>query len=141
MTDLELDLNIAVQSLLENVSLTSNLDDADANRLLAWGIDATQRAHAASLEFQSDTFFEDRFRAVLKTMRIINKWAGRRMEYDAAGNQAALEKILARAGEIGGSAIVVPSEDQVTRFMGTAILQPTEGFITALLDLICPSSN
>ena len=71
----------AVESLLENESLTSSLDDAAAQVLLKWGTDcaklivsSTAGLDAASAE---DAMYP-RMRALRRLMRRVNKWAARR---------------------------------------------------------------
>jgi hypothetical protein len=58
----------AVESILENESLTADLDDVEAQRLLEWGI-----VHAKRLAAENRGSLDDELGALRRLMRGINK--------------------------------------------------------------------
>ncbi len=95
-------MQLDIESLLENASLTSNLDDRAANTLLEWGADCVrliyQDESVPSLEQR-----EDRLRDIRRLMRAVNSWARRPAESDSAANPAALQQIIERAAAVYGT--------------------------------------
>ena len=110
----------AVESLLENESLTSSLDDAAAQVLLKWGTDcaklivsSTAGLDAASAE---DAMYP-RMRALRRLMRRVNKWAAQRGGLDQSGDAASLEQVIEQSAIIYRPGFVAPEQDQHRSFL------------------------
>lgn len=97
----------AVESLLENETLTDDLDDEAADALLQWGIDCAKRI-VQDTAVVGDTLSADeaaveavtypRMRALRRMLREINEWASE----ENASDPAALSQIAARASIVYG---------------------------------------
>lgn len=74
---LEERIKLAVQSLLENESLTADLDDEAAQTLLDWGISCVRRIALDTADLngeEAEALMAPRLRAVRRLMRCINTW-------------------------------------------------------------------
>lgn len=101
----------AIESLMENESLTSSLDDAAAEGLLAWGMDCAQRivSSTAGLDDpEAEEVMYPRMRALRRLMRQVNKWAARQHGLDKAGEAFSLEQVIEQAAIIYGPDFVAP---------------------------------
>ena len=81
MDELTQRVNRAAEGILENESLTADLDDAPAQALLDWGV-ACARMIAESTaglgEVEAEKAMSPRLRATRRLMRLVSKWvAGR----------------------------------------------------------------
>lgn len=100
----------AVESILENESLTTDLDDQAANNLIDWGITlARQEAQGTSgLEDEhADVVLTDKMRAVRLMMRYAGKWAA------DPEQESSLEKVFTQAAEIYGELYPNPGIEQI----------------------------
>jgi len=97
----------AVESLLDNETLTADLDDEAANLLLCWGCDCVYRIVQESVLVGDDLSAEaqtieqaiaPRMRALRRMLREINLWAAQRDMSDPE----ALARIVARASVVYG---------------------------------------
>ena len=91
----------AVESILENESLTADLDDVEAQRLLEWGI-----VHAKRLAAENRESLDDELNALRRLMRGINKLlAGRRpcRQADDERLRRRLERLVERAAGLSFS--------------------------------------
>jgi hypothetical protein len=108
-------INRAVENILENEALTSNLDDDAAQALLDWGIACAQMI-AQSTEWLSDIEAEDamspRLRAIRRMMRHVNQWIPQRLEAGSEDNAASLAKIIEQATVIYGKDFTHPGSIQ-----------------------------
>ena len=95
----------AAESILENESLTANLDDTAAQALFDWGI-ACARMVAQSTAGLDDgdveSIMSGRLRATRRLMRLVNQWMPRRSEMDAQDNAALLIRIAEQAAIVYG---------------------------------------
>ena len=100
MSELAQRIERAAESILENESLTANLDDAAAQVLFDWGI-ACARMVAQSTagldDGEAESVMSGRLRATRRLMRLVNQWMPRRSEMDAQGNAALLIRITEQA--------------------------------------------
>jgi len=109
-----------VESILENESLTANLDDDAARVLLAWGT-ARARSIAQSTAGLDDETAEGaiypRMRALRRMLRAINRWIPNRLNMSMDDNRAVLAGILEQASKVYGADFVPPDEGQVQVFL------------------------
>ena len=120
------DLQSALDSLVENESLTADLDDDAAKVLLDWGMARVRLIHRLAVEMPDDEgYLSDQMRATRKLMRAVNNWIAARVEKDDAGHMAALREILAHSG-------VTASLEQQTAFLAVHLTDPPPEFITNL---------
>jgi len=123
---LEAALDSAIESLLENESLTADLEDDAASALLDWGMARAQKIHLHAAELPDfERYLSDQMRAIRKMMRAVNGWISTRAEKDQAGHLAALEEVLAY---IGGNA----APEQQTAFLTAHLPEPPPEFIASL---------
>ena len=97
----------AVESILENESLTADLDDVEAQRLLEWGI-----VHAKRLAAENRESLDDELNALRWLMRGINKLVAerrpcrqaddalRRLRQDDERLRRRLERLVERSAEL-----------------------------------------
>lgn len=98
MNELDRRLRIAAERLLENESLTADLDDEAARHLLAWGLAWTQLIVDSTAGPGDDqSAVEPRLKALRRMMRTANRWAGDRSAMDEAADRVLLGKIYDRA--------------------------------------------
>jgi hypothetical protein len=130
MADLSPELQYALEnallSVVENASLTSDLDDDAAKVLLDWGMARVQRLHEQAIQMADiENYISEHMRANRKLMRNVNKWTASRGEKDAAGNMEELGEILAHAG-------VEATPEQQAEFLQANLTAPAPEFITRL---------
>jgi hypothetical protein len=85
-----------VERLLENESLTADLDDRAARLLLAWGVAWTQMIVEQTIgldDAEARALNRPRLKATRRMMRTVNRWAGSRAAMDAAADRVLLGKI------------------------------------------------
>ncbi len=113
-----LPLHAAIESILENASLTADLDDEAADALIEWGISCVRKVYldAAGREDTED-FVYQQMRAIRKMMRAINKWAARRGESDLEQEAAAFEKLLERISKACGCLLPPMTGEQKRAFI------------------------
>ena len=110
----------AAESILENESLTANLDDAAAKELLDWGLACAQKAaeDTASLEaFAAESSLTDRLQATRRLMRAVSNWVVGQQDMDAASTSDALSKVMEQAAVIYGQGFTPPPQAQYTAFL------------------------
>jgi len=86
----------AAERLLENESLTADLDDPAARLLLAWGVAWTQmivEGTAGLDEAAAQEASRPQLKATRRLMRTVNRWAGNRGAMDSAADRVLLGKI------------------------------------------------
>ena len=119
-------LQAALESLLENESLTADLDDEAAKVLLDWGMSHVRRIHRLAVDTPDpEGYVSEQMRATRKWMRAVNQWTASRAGKDDAGHLAALGDILVLAG-----VDTVPK--QQTEFLRTNLSVPDPEFIARL---------
>ncbi len=110
----------AIESILENESLTADLDDGSAQALLDWGI-ACVRAVVRSSANLSDAEVEDatspRLRATRQLMRGVRRWVVQRASLNQEADAEALEGIIDQARVIFGAAFSPPPQDRREAFV------------------------
>jgi hypothetical protein len=119
----------AAQSILENESLTADLDDAAANALLEWGV-ANARMVVRSVatlfgDAESQVAVSERLRAVRQMMRAVNAYAsgaggaGGVGDVGEADSGSTLDNILEQAAVVYGRNFSIPSAEQRAAFIST----------------------
>jgi hypothetical protein len=140
MDELEDRTRRAVESLMENESLTSSLDDAAAEVLLAWGTDCAKLivSDTAGLDDpEAEEVMYPRMRALRRLMRRVNKWAARQHGLDKAGDAFSLEQVIEQAVIIYGPGFVAPEPNLRSSFlMQLAFSPPPMQMIADLRTLI-----
>ena len=122
----ELDENVArrarraAESLLENESLTADLDDAAASKLLKWGTQLVKDIASETVgmdDEQADQVTYARMRATRKMMRSVNKLIAGRNELDAEGKLNLLVTISENMALIQGTESVAPDPRFLQAFL------------------------
>ena len=110
----------AAESILENESLTSDLDDVAAKVLLDWGL-ACAKAIAQSTagldDAQAGEVMSSRLRATRRLMRSVNKWIANREEMDAVAKTKRLSRVIEQASIIYGPEFSVPAGERCDAFL------------------------
>jgi len=95
-TDLKASTRWAVENILESESLTADLPDAEAKRLLEWGT-----AQARRLAAEAPELLDEKLTALRKLMRGMNKLAAETRPVEDERLRRRLERLLGTAGELG----------------------------------------
>lgn len=122
---LEERIKLAVQSLLENESLTADLDDEAAQTLLDWGISCVRRIALDTADLndeEAEALMAPRLRAVRRLMRCVNNWLS---AYSPEARESALSSIPTQATVIYGTK-TVPLDEH--RLKALASLSPGCGY-------------
>jgi hypothetical protein len=93
----------AAESILENESLTADLDDTAAKVLLDWGIACAELVakETAGLDDQeAEQVIDSKLRAVRHLMRRVSKWAANQQDMEAQAGSELLDEIIERAAAI-----------------------------------------
>ena len=118
--DLEQRASRAAESILENESLTSDLDDVAAKVLLDWGL-ACAKAIAQSTagldDAQAGEVMSSRLRATRRLMRSVNKWIANRQEMDAEAKTKRLNRVIEQASIIHGAEFSAPTGEWCDAFL------------------------
>jgi hypothetical protein len=99
MDDLKRRTQRAAERILENESLTADLDDDAAQVLLDWGVRCAEQIARDTVGLSGDLVEEamyPRLRALRRLMRAVNRWAIKRQPMDAE----TLAKMLEQAAII-----------------------------------------
>ena len=102
-TNYDLLLQDAVESLLENESLTDNLDDETAQVLIQWGIEKIKQliyfgTHQDFVPMEEYT--QNRLRSLNRTLRLVNRWLPEREYLGREDHQEQLQTLISRCQEI-----------------------------------------
>ena len=109
----------AAESILENESLTADLDDETAQVLLDWGVawaESIAGSTTGLAEVEAEAMMDARLRAVRKLLRLAQNWLANRPE-DPAEQMAQLQNIIDQAAVILGDDIVLPDADQLAAWL------------------------
>ncbi len=105
----------AVESILENESLTADLDDDAAKALNDWGISCVKQiaqSIAGLNNVEVEKIMSSQLRAIRRLMRSVNKWIGNWQDTDAEGHTGRLSKVLEQAAIIYGESFSQPHDDK-----------------------------
>jgi hypothetical protein len=131
------------QSILENESLTSELDDAAAQELLDWGLNwaKTIVLHTANLdEIEAEAAMSPQLRANRRLMRTVNKWIAKT---DIEDSVRSLTKIIEQVATIYGEDFIPPDGDQCVAFARQQIelMDTPQQMVTNLREWLETSSS
>jgi hypothetical protein len=132
-------INRAVESILENESLTADLDDAAAKVLLDWGIACANmiaRSTASLNDIEVEDIMSPRMRATRRLMRLVNRRVSRQSHTDAGGGTTLLTKVIEQATIIYGTDFTPPDNEQRNAFLQEGLISSSPQFIMNLRALI-----
>ncbi len=139
MSELAQRIERAAESILENESLTANLDDAAAQVLFDWGI-ACARVVAQSTagldDGEAESVMSERLRATRRLMRLVNQWAPRRSQMDAQGNAALLIRVVEQAAIVYGRNFTDLDSERRDAFLSQNLIVAPQQAIVNLRALI-----
>ncbi len=110
----------AAESILENESLTGELDDVAARALLDWGLVCAKVIVQRTVDLddlQADEAMSSGLRAIRRLMRSVNKWVSERWEMDAESQLGQLNRIIEQASVIYGTDFSVPVSERCDAFV------------------------
>ncbi len=139
MNELGQRIDRAVESILENESLTADLDDAAARVLLDWGIACARmiaQGSAGLNDLQAEQFMSPRLRATRRLMRVVNRWVPQRLQVNARENATLLAKMIEQAAVIFGQDYSPPTLDRRKGFLRKSLVDPPPQVIENLRVLI-----
>jgi hypothetical protein len=114
-----------VESMLENESLTADLNDEAAKVLIDWSIARTKEIVLGTIEIIDDELAEEamygQLRALRRLMRTINRWAYKVAIRDLDYGESALERIIRQAGILYGTSYIPPDETDRKRLLNQQI--------------------
>jgi len=120
--DLSQLLQRAAESILENESLTADLDDSAAKELLDWGLACAKRVAQEAAGFEAaavETTLSTRLQATRRLMRAVTQWIAGQQDMDAASSSDALSKIMEQAAVVYGRSFTPPATAQYTAFLAS----------------------
>jgi hypothetical protein len=129
----------AAESILENESLTADLDDAAAKMLLEWAVACAEMIAAGTVGLNQPTAEEamyPRLRATRRLMRAVNRWLPQRRQMAHEDNQRALEEVVELAAVIYGEDFAPPSDLRRTGFLRLSLLAPARQAVSDLRRLL-----
>ena len=111
----------AVESILENETLTADLEDQAARVLLDWGVGwaKTIALGTAGLDdMVAGDAMSQRLRAVRRLMRAINKWIGTQQGDDVERSTSLISRILEQSAILYGQDVASVDTGQLDVFLG-----------------------
>lgn len=141
MDDYAKRLSRAAESLLENETVTADLDTEAANALLAWGQDCVERIVRDSVGL-GDAAAEEaialRLKAMRRLMRQVNRWVAGQKAAGADLVQPPWPKMLEQAAIIYGQDYALPEAGQLEMFLAqnATLLSHPEQLIVSLRQYI-----
>ncbi len=126
MSDLEKRRKRAVESILENEALTSDLDNAAALKLNEWGIRLAESVADETSDMQHDKGLDhigERIRSLRRLMRNINRLSGRLNRLDDDARRDRFQFIVKHARELYGKRFPELSEEERERILQRIIKQ------------------
>jgi hypothetical protein len=97
----------AAESILENESLTGDLDDVSAKALLDWGVACAKTIAQSTARLEdpeAEQVMSTKLGATRRLMRSINRWIGKRQEGTAEDPTSTLDRIIEQVPVIYGEA-------------------------------------
>jgi hypothetical protein len=118
-TELDRRRQRAAESILDNESLTSNLNDDAARLLIDWGLFCAEQivlstAGMADAEAEDATY--PRLRATRRLMRFVNRWIRQRLNMMPDESTTLLGRIVQQAEIIYGQSFVPPKPERQRAF-------------------------
>jgi hypothetical protein len=113
-------INQVTQSILENESLTADLDDTAAKELLDWGIACARKIAQDTTGLnnsEAEETMSPRLRATRRLIRSVNSWIARRGEMDVEASSSSLSEIIEHAATIYGESFTPPDNERRAAFL------------------------
>ena len=113
-------VNIAAQGLLENESLTADLDDQAAKTLLEWGLDCVRKIAqdtAGMDEAQAEGDMYPRLRATRTLLRTVNNTVASGSAMNTIFTSELITQIIEQAKVIYGPNFIPPGDEQRSAFV------------------------
>ncbi len=129
----------AGESILENESLTADLDDAAAKELVAWAVACAEMIAAGTAGMgqpAAEQAMYPRMRATRKLMRAVDRWLPQRGQMDWEGNRRSLEEVIELAAVIYGGIFSPPDDVRRSEFLCQSLLTPAPQVVTGLRRLL-----
>jgi hypothetical protein len=123
----------AAESILENESLTANLDDAAAQVLIDWGIDSAEMIAQYTVGLddpEAEEVMAPRLRALRQLMRLVNQAipdlerSQREKDKGYQDVKNSLDKITEQAAIIYGPDFSPPTQEQQEAFLERNVIVP-----------------
>ena len=127
----------AAESILENESLTADLDDKTAKELIDWGIAGAKTAAQGTAgldDEQADEIISEHLRATRHMMRSVNKLVSKRAEIDVDEIAQLLDKINEQITTIYGKDNL-PQEDKRRQDLLNRLAEPAQDPVRILAEL------
>lgn len=119
MDELSWRIKRVTESILENESLTADLNDKAAQALLDWMIDCAKMVaqSTATLDEQAaEEAISPRLRAIRRLMRLVNNWGAQGPPAETVANREQLDKILEQATTIYGQDFTTFDSNRLNAF-------------------------
>lgn len=132
-------INRVVESILENESLTADLDDVAAKALLDWGVACAKviaQSTASLDDIEAEDVMSPRMHATRRLMRLVNRQVSRQSHTDAGGGATLLTKVIEQATTIYGKDFTPPDNEQRNAFLKEGLISSSPQFIANLRALI-----
>lgn len=107
-----MDLETATSRLYEDASLTEDLIDEEAKKLLQW---AETQLPDLIVKYTDETAFDEAFKALKTMVKGMNRFVGQRASMDDTEKQERLGKIAATAVTLGFNPTIAAGSAQVAR--------------------------
>ena len=108
------------QSILENESLTADLDDPQAQALLDWGIERAETIAQSTTGLDDEAAelaMDPRLRALRRLMRQVNQWMQGGQDMDQRAGAERLSQMIDQAQIVHGPGYAPPGPEQRQAFL------------------------
>jgi hypothetical protein len=129
----------AVESLIENEALITNLDDRTANLLLQWGIDCAEHIvqdTEAMTDDEAEAAMYGRMRALRRMLRQIDRWMPGRRGMGVDANVLFLSKMVDLAAIVYGQEVQPVQGAQNEAFLRASLGNDPDQAVQILRQLI-----
>jgi len=132
-----------VLQITEDMSLTEDMDDAEAMTLLDWGSTMARRLTLYTVEMQeedADSFLEDQIYRLRKTIRRINSFIGSKLGGASVDDQAMkIGAIFEAAQDVP---VLEPNQpDNMNQFAAQLSFVSASGTLNAILSRLAPEER
>lgn len=129
----------AAEQLLEDSSLTGDLDDAEASRLLEWGLDIARKLCQQTVDMddaQAEAYLAPALKNLRRAIRRINKLVGSSADNTPQEIAEKLGRILESASEV--PALIVRPPEDIEDTARSAQSLPTGDALGKILTYLAP---
>ncbi|MCP4358905.1 MAG: hypothetical protein GY796_12875 [Chloroflexi bacterium] len=124
-----------VERILENESLTSNLEDEAAKALINWGVALVEmlgKQTAGMEDAEAEEALYPQEKAVRRLMRLINRWALHLGEDNSATSQQFMPQILEQIVRIYGDKKIIPERPDWEAFLSHSLVDSPTHLVVSL---------